>query len=526
MSADELRSFVLHALGRLEDGPRARLEDTLLQRAALGTTGWRPSVPSTTVIGEIERFVEAARRVGHADPSDVDEYLRAGVKASLAGDQPAARSILGSLRVPIAEAEIDLGQHEIVDEVLTVGTHDCTRRYVAAVYCTSSLEKRADAVFEAMSVVQGIACLSEPIAAMEEVAIDELPNLAQFLPRWIERLERESVPRSDWETDRDRWLREAVARSEGLAGLERLARSSRRPEAARAWCDAVIERGDWSRALSTYEEAAKLVKSAHWLGEFLDGAAIAAEQLGQADFSKRLEAAWRGAPSLERLLRWLGSDEPNAATLMKRTTSALKPCPTKSARLEGVLYLLTGEVESAARLLGTAPGLGWSSEDHPGHVLFPAFAWVLGGAPNGSLRGEFARAIDRPPATNFHAVDSSGRDEETDEPDQTGTPSLSTPSLLRIMQQASLRERLTQPDRVAMQAALRAAAIARVEGVLREKRRRHYEHAAMLVGCCVEVDDARELAIGSGWIAALRRRTSRFPAFQAALRRALAIAKA
>ena len=374
-------------------------------------------------------------------------------------------------------------------------------------------------------MVQGMSYLSEPIAAMEAVAINELPDLAQFLPRWIERLERESIPPRDWDTDRDRWLREAVTRTEGLAGLERLARSSRRPETLRAWCDAVAERGDWSRALNTYEAAAKLVKSAHWLGEFLDGAAIAAEQLGHVDFSKRLESAWRGAPSIERLLRWLGSDEPNGAKLMKRTTSALKRCPTKSARLKGVLYLLTGEVESAAKLLATAPGLGWSSEDHPGHVLFPAFAWVLGGAPNGSLRGGLARTIDRPPATTFHAVDSNGRDEETEEPDRTGKPSLSTPSLLQILQQASLRERLTQSDRVAMQAALRAAAIVRVDGVLREKRRRHYEHAAMLVGCCVEVDDAREIAIGSGWIAALRHRTSRFPAFQAALRRALAMAK-
>jgi hypothetical protein len=76
-----------------------------------------------------------------------------------------------------------------------------------------------------------------------------------------------------------------------------------------------------------------------------------------------------------------------------------------------------------------------------------------------------------------------------------------------------------------MLAAVRAAAIARVDGVLREKRRCYYEHAARLVGCCVEVDDAREIAIGSGWIAALRQRTSRFPAFQAALRRALAMAK-
>ncbi len=524
MSADELRSFVQDALGRLEDEPRTQLEDALLRRAARGTTGWRPSVPSPTVVGEIERFVEAARHVGHANPSHVDKYLRQGVKASLAGDQPTARSILGALLLAIAEAEVDLGQHELVDEVLTVNMHDSAARYVVAVYCTTLPDDRADAVFEAMGAVEGLAYLSEPIAAMEGVAADPLPQLAQFLPGWIERLEREPMPAGEWETNRHRWLREAVARSEGLAGLERLAHSSRRPEAVRAWCDAVVEEGDWSRALHAYEEAAKLVTSANWLAEFLDGAALAAQQLGRADTSKRFESAWHGAPSLERLLRWLGADEPSAATLRRRAMSALKKCPTKSARLIGILHLIAGEVEPAARLLGTAPGLGWSREDHPGHLLFPALVWLLDGGPNGSLRNRLAFAIDRPPATDFNSFAVDDRDDETG-PGQPEKPRLSTPSLVQIMHQAAVNKGLSQQDRIVVLAALRAAATARVEGVLREKRRRHYEHAATLVGCCVELD-GRKTVITSGWVATLRQRTSRFPAFQEALRQALARVKA
>jgi hypothetical protein len=526
MSADELRTFVLDALRRLEDEPRAQLEDVLLQRAARGTTGWRPSVPSQTIVGEIERFVEATRHVGHADPTDVDKYLRQGVKASLAGDQPAARSILGALLASIAEAGVDLGQHEIVDEVLTVNMRDCAARYIVAVYCTTLPDDRADAVFKAMGTVDGLAYLSEPIAAMEGVAVDPLPQLTQFLPRWIERLERESIPAGEWETDRDRWLREAVARSEGLAGLDRLAHSSRQPEAVRAWCDAVVDEGDWSRALHAYEEAAELVTSAGWLGEFLDGVALAAQRLGRADTSKRFESAWRGAPSLGRLLRWLGADKASAATLKKRARSALKQCPTKSARLRGILHLIAGEVEPAAKLLGAAPGLGWSSEDHPGHLLFPAFVWLLNGAPNGSLRGGLPLAIDRPPATDFHNFEVVDRYDDAGS-GQPEKPRLSTPSLVQVMQQAAISKGLTQEDRVVMRAALRTAATARVDGVLIEKRRRHYQHAAMLVGCCVDLADGRRATIGSGsgWVAALRQRTSRFPAFQEALRQALAQVK-
>src|SRR5258708_6813663 len=61
-------------------------------------------------------------------------------------------------------------------------------------------------------------------------------------------------------------------------------------------------------------------------------------------------------------------------------------------------------------------------------------------------------------------------------------------------------------DRAAALDAIRTAASKRTDGVTGEKRRRHYEHAAMLVGCCVEAD----LQASAAWLDALRARSRPF----------------
>src|SRR2546421_5241766 len=112
MSADDLRAFVRDVLNSIDHEPRARIEDALFERAVRAGAGWRPKGPSSKNADEVNAFVAAARRVGQAAPSDVDRYLRQGLKASLAGDHAGARSILGALLRPIADGEIDLGQDE------------------------------------------------------------------------------------------------------------------------------------------------------------------------------------------------------------------------------------------------------------------------------------------------------------------------------------------------------------------------------------------------------------------------------
>ena len=102
---------------------------------------------------------------------------------------------------------------------------------------------------------------------MERIATGPLPEIEAFLPRWVKQIERESSSEGEWEGDRDRWLREAVQRLEGVTGLERLARKTKKP-ALRAWCASLVDRGEWAEALRAYAAAAGLVGK-HWRGGFL-----------------------------------------------------------------------------------------------------------------------------------------------------------------------------------------------------------------------------------------------------------------
>ena len=138
-----------------------------------------------------------------------------------------------------------------------------------------------------------------------------------------------------------------------------------------------------------------------WRGEFLDGAALAAQQLGRRDAASRLEAAWLGAPSLVRLLRWLGTSGPTAATLVRRARKAIEHCPATAARQLGLLHLLTGDVHAAAKILAKAAGLGWSSEDHPGHVLFPACAGLLAEGTKATLSPELFAGLKQAPGIHW-----------------------------------------------------------------------------------------------------------------------------
>ena len=506
LDAEELRTFIGETLDQLDPEVRRPIEDALLRQAA--TRGaYRPAPPSSGVGDEVADFAAAARRVGQAEPFDVDAYLRQGVSASLAGEHATARRIFEALLLPIANAEIDLGQHELVEEVLSVDLHDCVGRYLLAAYVETPAQRRVAEILKAAEDVQGIGALVEPVHAMEKALGRSLPDLDWFLDGWIARLEASASPDGEWKSEQERWLRDAVGRREGTKGLARIDRATRRPQAVAAWCDAVVNDGDWKTTLAVYEEAVTLVTSDPWRGEFLDGAALAASKLGRKDATKKLEAAWLGARSIARLQRWLVADDANGATTRKRAAAVLEKTPPKSSRLVAFLHVLVGDVPAAAKALKGAPGLGWSNDDHPGHLLFPAFAWMLANGPPPGVTANVVEVLDLEPRSLF----------ESSLEAQAPSTQLSTPTARAVLDRAEVRSRLTVKDRAAALDAMRTAASKRTDGVTGEKRRRHYEHAAMLVGCCVEAD----IQGSAAWLDALRARTSRFPAYQEALRAAL-----
>jgi len=512
MTAEELRSFVLDVLERLDEEQRGAIIDALIARAA--SSGWKPASPSPRVLEEVREFARAARRTGSADPEDVDGYLRQGSRAFLAGDYAIARQVFETLLVPLAEAEIDLGQHETVDEVLTVDLHECAARHVASVYTTTPIDDRVEAVWRAIHAVHGVASFWEPLAEMERVAAGSLPDMDAFLPRWLRHIERQPQPEGDWEQDRDRWLREAVSRLEGVGGLERIARRTKRPEALLAWCEALAEKGDWAGALRACEEAAGLTANPHWRGDFLDGAALAAQQLGQGDVVDRLEAAWVGSPSLMRLARWLGAGAPTVESMVERARSAIARCPAKARCQRGLLHLLAGDIYDAAKLLAKAPGLGWSDDDHPGHLLFAAFAGLLARGTKAGLCAELFAELNvmlQDPADMWSGEEAEGR------------PSLATTSVADLIRSCRPEVRIDSRERAIVLEAMQSAAEKRVEGILANKRRRHYGHAAALVACCLEVSPtAGKQQEVKDWIDELRKKYSRFPAFREELRNALA----
>jgi len=387
LDADELRALIRELLPWFDDRLRVRFVNAVIDRAARNPSGWVPAPPGEAIVAEIERFADAAQRTGYADPAEVDAYLRTGSNAFLARDYAAAYRIFHALLIPLADAAFDIGQHEMVDEVLGTEVGDCAAQFAVAVYMTSAARHRGRAVLAAFDAVGGVWRFAVPLCELEQAAVAPLPGFDNFLLRWREAVAARVAQRgpSDWANQEDRWLHEVVLRIEGPAGLGEVARGTRRLHDLRAWCEALAAAGDWPAALAANEAAVEcLTDRPDAYAEFLDGAALAVQQLRGEDLPERLERAWRALPSLLRLQRWLGSSE-TPQRMREWVAQALAVCPGHAQRQRALLHLLADDPVAAARLLADAPGLGWSNPEHPGPLLFPLFiAWLGDGeSPDG-----------------------------------------------------------------------------------------------------------------------------------------------
>ncbi|MEM9693024.1 MAG: hypothetical protein AAGA56_10795, partial [Myxococcota bacterium] len=255
MDAAQLRALIHWLIPWLDDATQARLMGEAVDRAARASGGWTGATPNRRRVEEIEAFAAAARRVHGADPSDVDEYLRDGTLAFLARDHAAACRIFRALLIPLGEGDIDLGERELVEEVLGVDVDACATQYVVARYMTASPKDRARAAMSAMEDVRGIRTFFTPIGDIEGVAVDPLPDFDDFLVQWRSLVEKRvaDAGKSVRDGREDRWLREVVARTQGAAGLAEIARRSRRADDLRAWCSALANAREWSAARAAYE---------------------------------------------------------------------------------------------------------------------------------------------------------------------------------------------------------------------------------------------------------------------------------
>ncbi len=502
MDANQLREIIRDVLLELDDRAHGRVVGSIIERATRNASGWMPASPSDDAVSKVVSFAEAAKRVGYADPSDVDDYLQQGANAFLSKDYTAAHQIFRALLLPISEVEIDLGQHEMVDEVLGTDVDKCAAQYVVSMYMIAEPDQRVQVVAAAIAEMSGVGHFWEPLHEMERVAVEPLTDLDEFLPRWRALIEdnAKTERRNDWDTDQDRWHREVVQRMEGADGLAKIARSTKRSDDLRAWCRMLVESRDWKAALTAFDEAAEIINDKEYSrGDFLDGAALAAQELGRKNLPSRLDRAWREAPSMLRLRRWLGSAG-SKRVVRRRAAQALAGCPKKAHRQRAFLHVLVGDHSSAARQLAAAPGLGWSNGEHPGHLLFPLFDQLLGGKSLG---------------TSPDIAHLSRRGMDIDELEwmsaDSDEPRLAAPTVHEIIKLAGVEQPLQVGDRDAVLLAMRKAAEKRLTGVTENKRRRYYAHAAQLVATCADVDQTPDT---SQWVAGIRDEYRRYPALQ------------
>ena len=506
MDAVALRDVVRGVLAELDEHARERLARAILERRAPAGSGSVAPAFANTDVTEALAFAAGAKKAGHADPERVDDHLRRGTRAFLRKDYAGAYQILGALLPPITDVEVDLGQDEMFNEVLSVDASECALQYVVSAYMTSEPARRADAVRAAIDAMSGASYFLEPLREMERVAVEPLPGLDAFLPLWRAIVEAEAAGARHRSRDNeaDRWLREVVRRVEGPRGLANIARSTGRAEDLRAWCESLMEAGDWQAALAACEQAAELVTDrASTRAGFFDAAALAARETGMKDLSPWLERAWRAAPTMPRLCRWLGAAT-TTPSIHERVTEALRACPSQALRQRAFLHVLQGNTERAAELLAAAPGLGWSDRDHAGHLLFPLFQAFLGGG--GSSRPALVLPDGDLGIEELDALTAGGDD----------APQRTTPTMDDILCAAGVEGGLDAKARIAMLGAMRTAAERRVAGVTEQKSRRHYGHAASLVASCAACDPSAETA---QWAARLRKAYRRFPALCAEFER-------
>lgn len=221
MSADALRDVVREVLCDLDEPKYSTVVGSLITRAARGGGEWQPAAVTDAQVAEVIEFVKAAELAGQASAPEVDAYLRRGAAAFLRRDYAAAQRIFGALLPAVGDGNVYLGQHEVVDEVLGADLGECAAQYVVAVYMLAPSAERAHAVHVAIHQVDGVEPFWEPLRAMERVAVEPLTDLTDFLPRWHALIASSATGKrtSNWDTEEDRWLREAVERLEGADGL-------------------------------------------------------------------------------------------------------------------------------------------------------------------------------------------------------------------------------------------------------------------------------------------------------------------
>lgn len=482
LTREQLLSVLRDFLGALKDAEQRAVLGRLIRLATQSASAKANAdgARDPALLDDISDFLRRARDYGEGSPAEADALFDRCARILLEGNLTGARQAYELLLRALGEGELYLGQEEMADEVLETSLTDAGARYLFAVYETAPLHERPKELWQALST-EWLEPRRTPLAEMERVTGRPLSELDAFLPRWIEWLRgRHRRPAraawASWSTPHDSaqdWLREAVGRAQGGAGLKQLALERGDPETFRAWVARLAEAARWKELQGALDAASRDVPAAFERATFADALArIALRRRDRRGAQVALQRAWSEEPTLPRLLRWLAFASKGATDVERRARAALHEAPRAPLPLRALLHVLLGEYEEAASMLERAL-------EHPSPVVLPALLTAVAGpAPESSatasLWNEDTAAPFLEEVRPSHLLSSSQ------------APDIVHPGARAMAEAAAQRHPMNPVTREAVLSSLRTAALKQTHAVLKQQRRQVYPQAARVLVACAE----------------------------------------
>ena len=572
--ADALRAL-LHAMAD-ECHPRERT--ALLERIRRNRTNATDHPQASDldgVITELQRALAIAKDEADRDPPHPDE--EEDWLGPFADVMPQVHDVLECIGSELTHgrAEVARSAYERVWDLLDIEdgfgrgpaleaedrsmAREHAARYLRSVYLACPLETRIRALAEAAERVRFVRGFS-PLPRGRYVSLREIAEAGSDpLPEWTETLtEVTSVFAEGADALGDFWLREATQASQGLSGMEALAERDGvvRPL---AWLDAMgmavnqeqpeRARGIWHRAEAVFAPGAPVLADLADLamGPFAQSAPELLPRVRSAAFiadpsPERLLELWQALPTREdRTTRLTEAAEHLASGRQGSPSDAAsaRPPVTDPRRLAfpppgefpetepaALAFLFAGEWDRAAALVPARerPGADADRRTRPAVFVHALTALSLAGRghPGGAIQSLLTKTLagGLPPlARHTHELPNGDPIGQRARPD----PATFAVRYVEAVQESLADRPLSADERDVWMARCRQTAIEQCERVVTSKRRREYPQAAAAIAAVYEAARAcGEQEDGEDLVCQARSRHSGYPAFQRALREALA----
>ncbi|MDP2181785.1 MAG: hypothetical protein Q8K99_04355, partial [Actinomycetota bacterium] len=411
-------------------------------------------------------------------------------------------------------------------DILDTDLEETRLLYLQAAYRSAEPDARPFALLQAIDRFGYSVGADLDLRRVAGAAPGPLPDLADFLPNWIDLL------RSRNDRVGRYLLREAVTLSGGTSAVAALAREEGddHPEAYVDWIGCLEEESDFeAMAEAAAEGLARVPEDFVVRADIATGLMRAGKRLG--DVSMQLTGcreAFRSRPSLSDLLRLLSlaelqgrhADESAQAIVRVRSLSEEQERSPRgfvredretprSWAPDGLLpqaYLLSGRYEDAFELCDDDSPLGWSYGGNPKGLVIPFFLMLLSCEPDSAIPVALERLWE--PAMRTTWQRSVGED---------------VASRFRIAAMEIIRSiQLSEDEATKYLLWCVEQTGKRVDAIVGKKHRGSYGKAADLLVATAEVLAKKKArSDGDALIATYRELYSRFSAFQRELRRAL-----